>query len=986
MSKVIASVYRIEEEIGSGGGGVVYLAYHLRLDKKVVLKADKRGLSAKPELLRREVDVLKELSHTYIPQVYDFFREGDTVYTVIAFVEGESLDRPLKRGVRFSQPQVIAWAAQLLEALSYLHSPTHGDPPRGYVHSDIKPANLMLTPSGNICLIDFNVALALGEETAIGRSPGYASPEHYGLDYSFSASESELQPPTADVNDSETAADSESQTDTITSTVSLTESLSPPEYHSKGESSKAGTHSKKRVMPDVRSDIYSVGATLYHLLSGSRPAGNAKEVVPLSSEEFSPQLVKIITKAMSPNPDMRYQSADDMLYDLTHLREHDPRVRRLSRTNKIVYVCLLLTVLLGVAATITGLKGMQTIEKQMRLAQYANDAYEQGDTLSALEYSLEAADSNTGIMSILQPELSAQVQSALAQAAGVYDLSDGYKSYKTIELPSEPMCMALSPSGSCAACIYAYELAVIDTESCEVIDTLPVCESALCEVVFADDDTIIYAGSEGLSAYSVSGGAILWTGEPATAVCVSADGSRAAAVYKDETHAAVYNVSDGSVYCTVDFEGRYQRVLADDTYANPHDNLLAINNDASLLAVSFADGSLQVFDLTGSGGKGEILDSSSGYTHFEGGFSGEYFVFSACSSSGSVFQIFEIAEGIFTNVVNSDSFYSVTANENGIYEQQGDKLKSLVPSEDSVFPLAQADADIENFAVYGSYALVSYSGGFSFYDNNAVEIAKFTSEYTADFLCFSGDTALVGSISTPTVRVLKSENHTESEVLSYDSTYEHSEARVSDDGTAVMLFNYEQFRVYSTSGELICECDIPNAGNVYDTQYIRDTDGSYLEITYYDGTVLNYSTYTGELIKEEKGTAPDGSYSETFETDKYTIVSPEHGTPQVYYKGTDELFCELDSEDSLVYAMQEGDYIAAIYYSDDSLGNAHCYGMLLNESCEVIAQLPYLCDLRNSMLYFDYPTGNVRSSRIYNIDEIVRTAQTLKGEIINEQD
>ena len=80
--------------------------------------------------------------------------------------------------------QVIRWGRQLLEALSYLHSPIHGDLPHGYTHSDIKPANLILTPLGDICLIDFNIALALGEETIIGRSKGYASPEHSGLDFS----------------------------------------------------------------------------------------------------------------------------------------------------------------------------------------------------------------------------------------------------------------------------------------------------------------------------------------------------------------------------------------------------------------------------------------------------------------------------------------------------------------------------------------------------------------------------------------------------------------------------------------------------------------------------------------------------------------------------------------------------------------------------------------------------------------------------------
>ena len=180
MEQVVASTYEVLGKLGSGGGGNVYLARHIRLDKKVVLKADKRKITTPPELLRREVDVLKNLRHPNIPQVYDFFVENDTVYTVMDYIQGESLDKALKRGERFSQAQVVQWGAQLLQALVYLHSPIHGEPPKGFLHSDIKPANIMLMPDGNICLIDFNIALALGEENVIGCSAGYSSPEHYG--------------------------------------------------------------------------------------------------------------------------------------------------------------------------------------------------------------------------------------------------------------------------------------------------------------------------------------------------------------------------------------------------------------------------------------------------------------------------------------------------------------------------------------------------------------------------------------------------------------------------------------------------------------------------------------------------------------------------------------------------------------------------------------------------------------------------------------
>ena len=176
MATVIAEIYEIGEEIGAGGGGVVYLGRHIRLDKKIVLKADKRTLSTAPEKLRREVDLLKGLSHTYIPQVYDFVQEHEKVYTVMDYVEGESLDHLLKRRQAIPQKVIVRWACQLLEALCYLHSRK----PNGILHGDIKPQNIMLRKDGDICLIDYNIALALGEDGAVrvGDSKGYASPEH----------------------------------------------------------------------------------------------------------------------------------------------------------------------------------------------------------------------------------------------------------------------------------------------------------------------------------------------------------------------------------------------------------------------------------------------------------------------------------------------------------------------------------------------------------------------------------------------------------------------------------------------------------------------------------------------------------------------------------------------------------------------------------------------------------------------------------------
>ena len=73
MSNIVGGIYELREQIGAGGGGIVYLGWHINLKKPVVLKADKRSLKVGYDILRKEVDMLKNLSNSYIPQVYDFF-------------------------------------------------------------------------------------------------------------------------------------------------------------------------------------------------------------------------------------------------------------------------------------------------------------------------------------------------------------------------------------------------------------------------------------------------------------------------------------------------------------------------------------------------------------------------------------------------------------------------------------------------------------------------------------------------------------------------------------------------------------------------------------------------------------------------------------------------------------------------------------------------------------------------------------------------
>lgn len=942
MGDIIASTYELIQEIGSGGGGIVYLANHLRLDKRVVLKADKRKITTSPELLRREVDILKDLTHSYIPKVFDFFAENDIVYTVMDYIEGESLDKPLKRGEKFPQPQVIEWGRQLLQALDYLHSPTHGTPPRGYIHSDIKPANLMRTLYNDICLIDFNIALALGEENVIGCSAGYASPEHYGLDYS----------------------------DVSAHTGETTVLLSPEEMD---ESVSASASSEKRIMPDVRSDIYSVGATLYHLFSGRRPAREATEVTPLTYEEVSPQISQIIEKAMNPNPDKRYQTAAEMLYAFEHLRENDSRTKKHRRSCIITAAVFGALLCAGTFTAFTGLKRMQSTENWLKLAEYSANSYQEGDVSSALNYAMEAFPEKR---TIFTPKELPEAQAALTDALGVYSLSDGYTASGVVTLPSVPLCMRLSPDGKTGACICSGKLVLFDTCTTEIKIQLPADVSALSEVEFIGNDRLIFAGEDGITALDAKTGNILWKGKPATAIAVSADGSTVAGVYKDEESAYIYSTDSGEAIKTVGFGGRKQPVKYNDTFSNPSASVFALSHNGKYLAVSFEDGNFVVFDLTDDEGGIWIFDETQGYSDFDGGFYGDYLGFSARNSNGTATAtIIDCEKKEIAVEFNSDDWYTTAADENGILIQAANILVRIDPLTGEQTPLVNTSLTIRRFDSDGEYTLISDNESFSFFGGNGVLLSDYKYKFNADFLALSEGYAIVGSGDSNTVRILTLNNHNDSNILTYDY-YPHFEARLSADEQRVMLFSYDSFRILDRDGNIISELQLPDPDVVYDTQFRRNEKGSYLEVTYYSGRVLCYSAEDGALIDEYSVEPPDTTIVDEFITDKLRIESPLHGAPKAYDRESGEFIKELESDAYLMYVTQTEEYVVAQYMTTEG----EYYGILMNDKCETLARLPSLSDIVNEKFIFDYHTGNLRESRIYKINELISMARKVQEE------
>lgn len=953
MALVIADLYEIQEQIGAGGGGIVYMGRHLRLNKQIVLKADKRKLDTKTEDLRREVDMLKELSHTYIPQVYDFVQENGVVYTIMDFIDGESLDHLLEKGTTFGQPLIIQWACQLLEALDYLHS----RPPHGILHGDIKPANIMLRPSGDICLIDYNIALALGEEGAVkvGFSWGYASPEHYGIEYASKRRRAVAGKKFFNKTNSKTDDKKTQRT---------TEMTKPPE-HSQMTFDRGSTSSHAGVLLDVRSDIYSLGATLYHLLSGKCPADDSEKVEPMGADVCSQEISKIIQKAMASNPEMRYQSAAEMLTAFRRLHKNDIRVRRRKRRAVISTAVLSALFLCGGASTFVGMKRMEQTQEALALAEYSANDLAEGNRSGAIRKALQAIPTE---QNIFNAPVTAQARKALTDALGVYNLSDGFQSLDTIELPSAPFMTTFSPDGSLFAVVYQWEVAVFDTESGNQIAAFPARDSALSEVIFVDNERMVYAGEQGVTAYDLRQKKILWSGDAATTLSVSGDGMTVAAVDRDSEYAQIYRMKDGEVITECFFENHCMAVAANDIFANPGNRIFALNGDGSLLAVSFSQGELWIFDLD-MPEENMIVYDETAYQNFAGGFCGNYFAFTADQSGQSIFGLIDALEGVYVGDMESRDPFFLKVSDKGIYLANENLLVSFDPDTLEEMELAYTnDKNITGFAVGDSYILTATDdNGFAFYDKGASMLSAEICQEPCDFTNMAGKYAMIANRSEPFVRLLKLESHEETEIMSYDARYKHDEARISKDGTTIMLFHYEDFRIYDRNGSVIAQVELPDSRNIYDQQFRKSEEGSWLEVIWYDGTVRCYSAKDGSLMSETKEEPPSEDLYEEFFTENYKIASALHGTPQVYDRQSGRRVAELEKDSYLTYVTEAGEYIVTEYVS----AAGQRYGLLLNNRLETLAYLPNLCDITDEMLIFDYGSGNLRQCRLYSLQELI---------------
>lgn len=300
VGSLVDGRYKILNEIGHGGMSVVYMAINEKANKTWAVKEVRKDGSMDFTQVRAgliaEIDTLKKLNHPNLPSIVDVIEDNESLIIVMDYIEGRSLDVILEETGAQSESNVVEWAMQLCDVFGYLHSRT---PP--IIYRDMKPANVMLKPDGSVMVIDFGTAktydVNTGETSCIG-TRGYAAPEQYG---------------------------------------------------GLGRT-------------DARTDIYCLGLTMYHMLTNVNPCvtlvtdKSIRAVNPLLSRGLD----QIILKCTQDNPDDRYQTCAELMYDLENYQNLEPLYKRKQRAKVIWFgITLLISVLLlfaGIFITLSASK------------------------------------------------------------------------------------------------------------------------------------------------------------------------------------------------------------------------------------------------------------------------------------------------------------------------------------------------------------------------------------------------------------------------------------------------------------------------------------------------------------------------------------------------------------------------------------------------------------------------------------------------------
>ena len=262
--QVLQERYRIVKPLGQGGMGAVYRAWDTRLNVAVALKEmvpqpglDSQTLTDLRHQFQQEAQILARLNHPHLVRVTDFFEESGNAYLVMDFVEGQSLAKRIEQEGVLPEEDVLAWGEQLLDALGYCHN-------QGIIHRDVKPQNVIVRPDGQAVLVDFGLVKLWDPDDPRTKTAmrGMGTPEY-----------------------------------------------APPEQYD--------THMEHT---DARSDIYGLGATLYHALTGEAPPTATRRIAQPDAlqhprtvkQDISPTMEAAVLRATELAVGNRFATAQDM--------------------------------------------------------------------------------------------------------------------------------------------------------------------------------------------------------------------------------------------------------------------------------------------------------------------------------------------------------------------------------------------------------------------------------------------------------------------------------------------------------------------------------------------------------------------------------------------------------------------------------------------------------------------------------------------------
>ena len=286
--------YKTLNLIGKGGMSKVYLAESTSLGTKWAIKAVDKKKHTEYDLLA-EPNILKKLNHPSLPRIIDIEEDENNLYIIEDYIDGTSLDRQLKEKKNFDENIVINWAKQLCDVLIYLHN----QKPNPIIYRDMKPANIIVDKDNKVKLIDFGIAREFkidnDSDTTYMGTRGYAAPEQYGTSQS-----------------------------------------------------------------DKRTDIYSLGVTMYHLLTGISPLEPPYELrkLRLIDSNFSEGIEYIVNKCIQNDPINRYQSVEELLYDLNNIHTFNSyyiKQKKIEKTKNIIKAIMLVT---SISSILLGTKVM----------------------------------------------------------------------------------------------------------------------------------------------------------------------------------------------------------------------------------------------------------------------------------------------------------------------------------------------------------------------------------------------------------------------------------------------------------------------------------------------------------------------------------------------------------------------------------------------------------------------------------------------------